>query len=398
MFLNVVGHRIFFYAFVLLPSLGLLATTRIRPKLHWVLAALLITYLTLPVLWSGATAADQLYFLKCGAFTVCFTCVTAHVTQYWHRYELTFLRLFLFVGGLYGAFIIGVYFGPDQLAQFALDIGVRPYHGETLSGYADGMVRLTFGGNELDNPIYASLAFGLLLLVCIRIYTGVLPTADIILLSVCVPVVLVVLTLAMSKGPIAAVCGTSVILALILTPDKKRIAIPFAVGLALLGILAVAIQDRDTRISLLKDSRLPRAFEVGPRLEIYAQCIKEAGAGPIFGSGLHRHNPVVIDNKTPFNHCHSVFLDTYRATGSIGLIFLSGLTFFLLAQGIGKSRAERFWSCVLLYGLIALNLDGQYPISRPKVFWLVLWFPVGVLLGLREAAGPPTHAVDELPK
>lgn len=84
-------------------------------------------------------------------------------------------------------------------------------------------------------------------------------------------------------------------------------------------------------------------------------------------------------------HAHSLYLQMWFEYGVVGfaLFVLSLGTALLKAWRLRSDPAARVALATLVFALVAMVSDISTVFSRPNPYWVVLWFPIGLIMGLR---------------
>ncbi len=84
-------------------------------------------------------------------------------------------------------------------------------------------------------------------------------------------------------------------------------------------------------------------------------------------------------------HAHSLYLQLWYEYGIVGIILFALLLLSLLWKG-WQCRAQplaRLGVALLVYAMVAMVSDVYAIFHRPSPYWVLFWFPVGILLGVR---------------
>jgi O-antigen ligase len=95
---------------------------------------------------------------------------------------------------------------------------------------------------------------------------------------------------------------------------------------------------------------------------------------------------------TNFKHAHSLYLQLWYEYGIVGFSLFVLLLLSLLWKG-WVCRAEplaRLGLALLVFAMLAMVSDVYAIFHRPSPYWLLVWFPVGILLGVRYPQAAPT--------
>lgn len=84
-------------------------------------------------------------------------------------------------------------------------------------------------------------------------------------------------------------------------------------------------------------------------------------------------------------HAHSLYLQLWYEYGIVGIsLFVLLLTSLLWKGWVCRSQPlARLGLALLVFALIAMVSDIYAIFHRPSPYWVVFWFPVGILLGVR---------------
>ena len=91
------------------------------------------------------------------------------------------------------------------------------------------------------------------------------------------------------------------------------------------------------------------------------------------------------------NHAHSLYLQLWFEYGIVGIVL------FVLLLGTALHKAWRLRAdpsarvalATLVFALVAMVSDISAVFSRPSPYWVVLWLPVGLIIGLRSPVERP---------
>ena len=181
-----------------------------------------------------------------------------------------------------------------------------------------------------------------------------------------------------SRTPLAAT--TICLLALCFTSRNKT-------ALALLVVAVIALLITAIGYPEIISKFTDRGMSLRPI--IWADALEHIKQAPIIGHGI-RSEISLTSFKT--DSAHSRYLSTLYYSGAIGLmLFLSALLITFLRGLNTHPDYLNFFKIMLLYGLMCSVTEGKFLISRPDMVWLIIWFPLGLVLSeqLRHQKSPP---------
>lgn len=101
-----------------------------------------------------------------------------------------------------------------------------------------------------------------------------------------------------------------------------------------------------------------------------------------FPSGLSR-----IPAGFTVNQAHSLYLQFWFEYGVVGVsLFLAMLLSLLYKGWICRDQPlARLGVSLLIFALVAMVSEVHSIIMRPNPYWVVVWFPIGIIIGLNRA-------------
>lgn len=86
-------------------------------------------------------------------------------------------------------------------------------------------------------------------------------------------------------------------------------------------------------------------------------------------------------------HAHSLYLQLWFEYGLVGFALFALLlgTSLLKAWQMRADPAARVTLATLVFALVAMASDIPAVFSRPSSYWVVLWLPIGLIIGLRPS-------------
>ena len=93
-----------------------------------------------------------------------------------------------------------------------------------------------------------------------------------------------------------------------------------------------------------------------------------------------------------FSHAHNSYLASLRDGGLVGLALLLLILSVAArwAWRIYRSRGERIYLALLLYGMTCIAMDYDRLLVHPKEIWLFFWLPIALIM----ASYPGRHEPD----
>lgn len=181
-----------------------------------------------------------------------------------------------------------------------------------------------------------------------------------------VAIILLLVIVSQSKGPIIAVAISYTLLALL----RDKIALILLPVIALMAVILSHFIQTDY-IASIKE----RGASYRPQIWAYTwQQIKEK---PIFGYGLAQKFSYTTEKGAVVPHPHSLYLATLYYTGIIGLI-LELLMMLALLRGIWRDpdkQWRKFALVLMLYLQLAMASDVVRLITGPKELQFIFWLP-----------------------
>lgn len=232
------------------------------------------------------------------------------------------------------------------------------------------------GFADLDHPIVAGLYYGVFAVLA----TGLLVSLRLrpwqaALLALGLLGLLAYILLTFSRGAWFATAAGGIAM-LLLFPNLKSKALLGGGALLLLVALFVFWPElqHERQVGLSNREQIWAAW--GERLPTFWLLGAGAGADFEFIFSWLPYTPSV-------KHAHSLYLQFWYEYGLPGILLLVALLASLLWKG-WKCRAEplaRLGLALLVFAMVAMVSDIYAIFHRPSPYWVVFWFPVGILLG-----------------
>jgi O-antigen ligase len=93
---------------------------------------------------------------------------------------------------------------------------------------------------------------------------------------------------------------------------------------------------------------------------------------------------------------HSLYLQLWYQYGIVGILLFVALLISLLWKG-WSCRAQplaRLGLALLVFAMVAMVSEVHAIFQRPSPYWVLFWFPVGILLGVQKPV--PGHSSEPL--
>ncbi len=221
--------------------------------------------------------------------------------------------------------------------------------------------------------------------------------ADLVLLLAAFAVVMAVIVLSQSRGPLMA-AGVTMLLAsvslILWLPREKRFMAAGVMGGA--GLAAgLGLWSGRALLSGYMDALLTRGLSYRP--EIWKAVIEHSSSHRLFGIGPATRLPdspagkvLLEDTGLVFAHTHNLFLEMFYAGGVIALLMLVAALVLLFCRLFfmhAPAGVRMACVCLLMVVLMVNFTDTVSPLSAPRPAWVLFWLP---LVFLVSASHPET--------
>lgn len=178
-----------------------------------------------------------------------------------------------------------------------------------------------------------------------------------------------------SRAPLAGVALAGFYLIYFTAPQKQ-----------LRNSLLLAVITLITVCALFWEQFTIRGLSLRP--QIWAEVIRQWREHPWFGAGYNAILTIRISlSEETFFDTHNIVLAILYYGGIIGaLLFLTmhATAFYQAFKKQKSSPTAVLVASLMIYGLTSLQFDGGSMIGRPNEFWLLLWFPIALLLFIQR--------------
>jgi O-antigen ligase len=215
---------------------------------------------------------------------------------------------------------------------------------------------------------------------------------DFALVLISLAIVLIVIVLSQSRGPLL-VAGITMLpaglLFIFLLPKKHRL-----IPLVTVGVLIVSVASffwsRQGLLSAYADLLAARGLSFRP--EIWSAVIDQSSSTWLFGIGSATRLPdspagqVLLEQTgLVFAHTHNLLLEVFYAGGIIALVLLVLAMVFLMHKLMVMPvplKVKVSGICLLGVILMVNFTDTVHPLSSPGPDWVLLWLPMVFLVVL----------------
>lgn len=360
-------------------------------QIHWLLFApalflLLSERLALP-LWRQPSSIILLALLGFVALSGALRTDAAHSIGYWLKIAL-FILLYIFAIAhlvqlkriervlLTTATIAACFAWLTLIHQFLILDKPLSYDAIRNSGR---LFELGWNGfADLDHPIIAGLYYGLFSLLLLHaVVEEELQGTALVLALIGLVGLLAYLLLTFSRGAWFSVAAGG--LTLLLLSPKARARQLLLVGLLALAVMAVYFWPEIQNEWRIGTSR---------RDLIWLNWLDRLPEFWLLGDGPGQDLVYRYPWGDKVLHAHSLYLQLWYEYGVVGFaLFLSLLATLLMKawKARGDTRARVALS-LLVFALVAMVSDIYAVFHRPSAYWVILWLPVGLILGLKRHA------------
>ncbi len=229
------------------------------------------------------------------------------------------------------------------------------------------------GVSMYDNPNLIGAVNAVACAGCFALLAGPrLPRRQLVVTLAAALVLLVTLTLIMSRGSLAATLAAGLV-ALMLSGSWQRRLLMSGVFATVLFLLALAMP-------LL---RMAVGRGDSFRLSLWQYYLDLAAQRPWLGYGLSFNTGIGLPNGLLIGHPHSMIIAALIRGGLISVAALIALLVAAVYRAFRsrKSKGGLFAPVLLAAALVATSVDFEISATSFDWRWLLLWLPIGLSLG-----------------
>jgi O-antigen ligase len=196
------------------------------------------------------------------------------------------------------------------------------------------------------------------------------------LLYIPIAIMLVMLLLTQSRGPLIAL-ALALCCTLHLQVFTRR---NLLAAIALVIVVALVFM-----LTPVGDMLLERFEELGTqsglRLSIWHHTLMEVAGQPWLGRGIGYELNFINYSTEHITTTHSVYFGALLKGGIIGLLLLLAVIACGLWRAWRKRRDDsRYGLAMLMFALVFMASQGMFIISNPRETWILFWLPMAIAL------------------
>ena len=240
------------------------------------------------------------------------------------------------------------------------------------------------GFTDLSHPIYAGLYFGFFGLIAVwsflrfRVKAWHVPLFALLLTGLSLYILLT-----FSRGAWFSLLAGGLVLLLLFSNLKSRVLL----GIGLLGLLAMLWL-------FWPEVQSERSIGVSNRDLIWADWFRRLPDFWLMGKGAGVEFGFTFPSGHYFSYAHSHYLQIWYEYGIVGFLLFVALLLSLLWKGwqCREQPLAKLGLSLLVFAMVAMVSEVHTIFLRPGVYWMMFWFPVGLLLGLpMPSVTPPSE-------
>ncbi len=196
------------------------------------------------------------------------------------------------------------------------------------------------------------------------------------LLYVPMAIMLVMMVLTQSRGPIIALLVAFFCTLHLHVFTRRNVLIVAALAL-ILSLLFFFTPVGDLLLARFEEL----GTQSGLRISIWRHTLEEVSSQPWLGRGFDYDLDFTNYSGEHITTTHSVYLGSLLKGGIIGLLLL----FAVIAGGLWRAWSKRredsrYGLAIFGYALIFMASQGMFIISNPRETWPLFWLPLGIAL------------------
>jgi len=366
---NAVDQYKFFSVVVFLPGLLLVprALCLLRGNQLFMLMVLYLAYMLLTPAW-GATFVFKPYFndVRLALYLLLFVMLVALLREEFPVGFERLLRLLCLLAA--GAAVVSM-------------VIWWPHHSFPL----DRLV----GVGTLEHPNPSAAVYGFFAVLAVGLLFGEESLWLKIIYLLSAGALLCFVWLTQSRGGLVAV--VMAFTALLFPARPKRTLIILA---SLAGIVALVVFLFPQWFTSLSERG------TSSRLLIWSTVLSQVFEMPFFGHGyLVDHSVFIVSQHARHAFAHDAYLASLRDGGIIGLALMLIMlgSACRLALRIGREKGSYVYFSLLVFGLVYMIFDTDRLLTRPRELWVVLWWPLALVLSdsVVPVRGPLSESVND---
>ncbi|MEX6502172.1 O-antigen ligase family protein [Pseudomonas zhanjiangensis] len=356
------------YLVLFVPALILLAWRRLDLHIWSQAPGLILVCLLAWVVLTGAfntgSTHGLAYWLKIDALILLYVFTVASLTRHERAFNFLLVAVVL-VAAIFAWWTLVYQFG-------VLDKPLK-YRAVRLS-------ELGWGGlADLDNPIVAGMYYGVFAVLLTYLFVGQkLRIWQMGVLVLAMLGLLAYVLFTFSRGAWLSTAAGGVLVLLLFPNIKSRTLIG-------IGCLLVVVSAPLFWPEFQHEQRIG----VNGRHPIWANWAEQFAGFWLLGAGAGADLFFQLPNSTTrYLHAHSLYLQLWYEYGIVGIGLFVLLLLSLLHKG-WVCRAQplaRVGLALLVFAMVAMVSDVYAIFHRLSPYWVLVWFPVGILLGVRPPA------------
>ncbi|MBD9424672.1 O-antigen ligase family protein [Pseudomonas sp. PDM15] len=235
---------------------------------------------------------------------------------------------------------------------------------------------------DLDHPIVAGLYYSVFAItLCWLFVSRPVSYWQAVLMGVGMLGLLLYVLFTFSRGAWFSLAAGLFVL-LVFTPNLK------ARSLLALGAISLVL----ILFLLWPEIQAERSVGLSNRDQIWANWYAHLPDFWLWGSGIGAELFYRFSEAYKVIHAHSLYLQLWFELGIVGISLFAAFLVSLLwkAWQCRQQPLARLGGALLVFAIVAMVTDIYAVFHRPSPYWVVLWFPVGILLGVQKPERVPT--------